>query len=285
MEYVFAETPKQAVDIARRKSEEGLMPRYIAGGTDLSLQVEEGLIYPGILVDLSGIEELTGVNIDKNIARIGALTTITELAGKPGLPGCLSQGALSIGSPQIRNLATIGGNICTASPCGDTLAPMLVLEAEFHLLSSSGERSIAARDFFLGPKQTVLKEDELLLEIRIDKKALEGASAFRKIGKRNGQVISQVNAAVWLKKEEGSDRILDLRAAVGSVAPTPLRLLKVEELFRGKTVDEALLKRAGDVAEAEIKPISDVRSTMEYRSSVTRSLLRDAIEDVLRSRL
>lgn len=281
MDYFFAETLDHAFQLIRSHTEQGETVKFIAGGTDLTVQIADGAVSPGLLIDLTEIDELRGIKKEKKGLRIGALTTIVELTGSSVLPACLLQGARSIGSPQIRNLGTIGGNICTASPCGDTLAPILVLLGIFILNSPEGERKVPSEDFFRGPKKTVMREGEILTEIRIDNQALEGNSAFRKIGKRNGQVISQVNAAVWLKKEPGSGRINDIRVAVGSVAPTPLRLRQVEQSLCRKIVDKKLLEQAEGLVEMEISPISDVRAGRDYRSTVTKALFRDALEESL----
>jgi CO/xanthine dehydrogenase FAD-binding subunit len=201
------------------------------------------------------------------------------MATRPDLPACLSQGARAIGSPQVRNLATIGGNVCNASPCGDTLAPLVALEAAFVIASRAGRRTVPAGEFFLGPKKTVLGAGELLVEILIASRFLEGRSAFRMIGKRNGQAISQVNAAVWLLVEKGMIR--EARAAVGSVAPIPLRLRQVESMLAGRAASGLDVDGVLAAVDAGIAPISDVRASVDYRRLVTGSLFRDALLEAL----
>jgi len=139
----------------------------LAGGTDACVAMAEGACNPETLVDIDGIESLRGIRVVKNdqgeeTIRIGACTTIAEIAASEALPTCLRQGARAIGSPQIRNLATIGGNVCNASPCGDTLAPLLALEACFVLRSTGGTRTVESGNFFTGPKQTVRESNEIL---------------------------------------------------------------------------------------------------------------------------
>ncbi|OHD73707.1 MAG: hypothetical protein A2177_04730 [Spirochaetes bacterium RBG_13_68_11] len=272
MEYRVATTVEEALEALGGR--DGSRP--VAGGTDLAVVLADGLgAVPPLLVDVAGIPALQGVRRTADGIAIGPATTIAEIATRSDLPACLCQGARAIGSPQIRNLATIGGNVCNASPCGDTLSPLVALEAAFVLASRSGTRTVPAELFFVGPKKTVLGPGELLVEIRIASARLAGRSAFRMIGKRNGQAISQVNAAVWLALEGGVIR--EARVAVGSVAPVPLRLKGAEALLVGKTVRgldvEPVLARAA----AEIAPISDVRASLEYRRLVTGSLLRDAL--------
>jgi len=203
------------------------------------------------------------------------MLTLQALAESSLVHPCLRVAILQMGGPALRTVATIGGNVCNASPCGDTLSPLVALDAAFVLASRSGTRTVSAEQFFVGPKKTVLGPGELLVEIRIATARLAGRSAFRMIGKRNGQVISQVNAAVWLAV--GGGFIREARVAVGSVAPVPLRLKGTEALLAGRSVRgldvEPVLVRAA----AEIAPISDVRASLEYRRLVTGSLLRDAL--------
>ncbi len=143
----------------------------------------------------------------------------------------------------------------------------------------AGARDVRAEEFFLGPKKTVIRADELLVEIRIDARHLRGLSAFRMIGKRNGQAISQVNTAVWLTADKGI--ISDVRLAIGSVAPIPLRLRKTEALLKGRAADAIEMKEVLAAADAEISPISDVRASVEYRRLVSASLIRECLEEVL----
>jgi CO/xanthine dehydrogenase FAD-binding subunit len=275
MEYRTPRSLEEAIELLGRTR----LARPVAGGTDLAVLVAEGLIAPDTLVDVCGIPGLRGIRRTPEGITIGAATTVAEIAGRDDLPACLVQGARAIGSPQIRNLATVGGNICNASPCGDTLAPLLALDADLVLASAAGTRTVAAERFFLGPKKTVLGSGEILVEVRIPRARLEGSSAFRMIGKRNGQAISQVNVAVWLLQDGG--RISIARAAVGSVAPVPLRLTRTEALLQGThagSIDMDGIRRRID---SEIAPISDVRASVEYRRLVAGHLLVDALEEAL----
>ena len=251
----------------------------VAGGTDLAVVIAEGLTTPDMLLDISAIPGLGGIRGTQETLAIGAAVTIAEIALRNDLPACLVQGARSIGSPQIRNLATIGGNICNASPCGDTLAPLVALNAAFVLASAAGTRTVPAEEFFLGPKKTVLRRGELLVEILIGAPYLSGRSAFRMIGKRNGQAISQVNVAVWLTLSNG--HIGEVRAAVGSVAPVPLRLRETERLLTGCDRTNVDFQKVLVCVDSEIAPISDVRASVEYRRRVTGALFREALLEAL----
>jgi len=277
MKYLFPISIKEALEYISSEKDS----KIIAGGTDLIIQISDGFITPQVLIDLSQIEKLKRIERTEEGFKIGAAVTLEEIASSKFLPQCLIQGAKSIGSPQIRNLGTIGGNICNASPCGDILTPIIVLEGELILISPYGKRKIPAKDFFIGPKKTIITENEILTEIVFKKLfSNEENSSFRKIGKRNGQTISQVNVAIWLKKRKKSNEIEDIRIAVGSVAPIPLKLEKVEIFLKGSTINQEILKDALKVIDEQIKPISDVRASENYRRMVIGSLFQDTFEEI-----
>ena len=255
--------------------------RYIAGGTDLAVLIAEKLVCPDILVDISSVTELTRIEENAESIRIGSAVTIDEIALSAFLPRCLTVGAHSIGSPQIRNLATIGGNICNASPCGDTLTPLLVLDADLELESESGSRFVHAEDFFTGSKRNVLKGLEILKTIRIKKEYLKNRSFFRKIGKRNAQIISQVNTALYLEFK-GNGEIKTVRAAAGSVAPVPLRLKNLEKYLKGRKISGIDTSGLFDAVNSDIKPISDLRASADYRRRVTGSLIYETLQEAAR---
>lgn len=275
MRYVRPDTVDEAAELLT--SSRGMI---LAGGTDLCVYMAEGVRRPEALIDIGGIEAMRGIRIvkgdrDEERIRIGACTTLAEVAASDALPACLRQGARAVGSPQIRNLGTIGGNVCNASPCGDTLAPLLSLDARFALRSSGGARVVPSGDFFTGPKQTVLRPDEILEFIELSASARRKASAFRMIGNRRGQAISQTNASVCVTARAG--RVSDVRIAVGSVAPIPLRLKKLEAFLNGRRIEEVSPADLREPILAEIRPIDDVRSSARYRQEVTVSLVFDAL--------
>ncbi|MCK5202134.1 MAG: xanthine dehydrogenase family protein subunit M [Spirochaetales bacterium] len=252
---------------------------FIAGGTDLGVLLFDFISKPEGLIDITEIDELCGIRSTGKEIIIGACTGIDEIAANSSLPVCLAAGAASIGSPQIRNMATIGGNICNASPCGDTLTPLIVLDADFVVAGVDGEKTLKACDFFLGPKKTILKEKELLKEVRFSAGKLKGLSGFRMIGKRNGQAISQVNAALWIDVQNGT--IKEIRIAAGAVAPVPLSLVKTEQAVTGLNLDKDTVKILKDTAENEIKPISDVRATDNYRRMLVGAMLEEMLCEIM----
>ncbi len=274
MDYLFPTTIKEAVQ-SRVAAPDGL---FIAGGTDLMVLMAADAISPDSLIDISRIPELRGVSETERGLEIGAATPLAELAADSRLPLVLLQGAASVGSLQIRNLATVGGNICNGSPCGDTITPLMVLGAILVLISPFGRREVAVGDFFTGPKKTVLNPDEILAGIIIPHKYLVGGSAFRKIGQRNGQIISQVNAAVWMKAKAGGV-VEDIRAAAGSVGPVPIELDQTADSLKESELNRERIMDAARLAAMEISPISDVRATADYRQSVITPLLIEALTE------
>ena len=280
MEYLIAGSVEEALRLMGGLAEQGRSARYVAGGTDLAVQLAGGPAggQPDALVDVSGIPELLRLERAPGGAlRIGAAVRLETLARSADLPACLAQGARAIGSPQIRALGTLGGNLCNASPCGDTLAPVIALGGRLVLASPMGRREVPAEEFFTGPKATVLRPGELLVEVVFGPAALAGRSAFRMIGQREGQAISQVNVAVWLRAEGG--RMAEVRAAAGSVAPTPVRLAAAEKLLRGQAWSQGLGREAGQAAAEEVRPIDDVRAPAAYRRLLTAALLREALAE------
>ena len=256
--------------------------KIIAGGTDLSVQLADGAQKPDVLLDITRIEELKGIRLEEDGLTIGSATTLAELCRRNDIPLCLLKGAESIGSPQIRNLATIGGNICNASPCGDTLTPLVVLGALFILVSKEGVREISVENFFKGPKATVLGEKEMLKEIRIPSENLQGTTSFHMIGKRKGQAISQVNTAVWMHIED--EIVQEVRISLGSVAPVPVRAFSAEKVIRGNPVTEEKIEEAKRTLTDDISPISDVRASMDYRIITSEALLSDVLTEAWNAR-
>lgn len=268
----------RSIEEAGRMAAEHAGSAFIAGGTDLSILILEGLLSPDILIDISRIDELKQIDLSGNFISLGSGVSMKDLSSDRHVPMCLSGGAASVGSPQIRNMATLGGNICNASPCGDTLPGLLVLDAVLTLAGPEGRRSVPAKDFFTGPKATVLSPRELLVSIDIPEDRSTGHSGFAKIGKRRGQVISQANAAVWFTLKPGTQVIEDIRIAAGSVAPVPLRLGDLEKDLQGKPIDHAMKEHIRRAAGGMVSPISDVRATEWYRRGIMGSLIVQALE-------
>ena len=184
--------------------------------------------------------------------------------------------AAEVGAAQIQNRGTLGGNIATASPAGDSLPVLLALDAEIVVGSARGERTIPAEAFFPAYRRTALQPDELLLRIRVPLRP-DRTVAFRKVGTRRAQAISVVVIAVAWGVEDGRWR--DVRVALGSVAPTPIRARATEKALEGADPTAAIAAAAAATLEAEITPIDDVRSSAEYRRAVAGRILRRMIRD------
>jgi carbon-monoxide dehydrogenase medium subunit len=267
------------------KAKYGMNAVFWAGGTDLLLEWRDGIVDLEYCIDLSYLFDLNYIRDNKNQVCIGSLTrvaSIEESSVVNKVMPVLSEAASRMASPQIRNIATVGGNLCHAAPSADLAVPLLALGAEVKLLGPSGERRIALEDFFLGVNETALKEDELLMEIRVPIPPPETAASFLKVG-RTVVDIAIVNAAVGMTIEDGGT-VTHVRVAVGAVSPTPMRSKVAEEQLIGAKIadlNRALLEDVSRKAAAETKPITDIRASAEYRRKICETLVRRALENVI----
>ena len=246
-----------------------------AGGTDLLVKVRRGLIDPSCLVCLESLEELKGVQEHGDEVFIGACTTHDDLLSdsiiRSNFP-VLVKGLRVLGSPPIRNMGTIGGNICTASPAGDTLPPLYAMEAELEIQSRDSRHRFALKDFILGPGQIRLKKGEMLAGLWLKKDPDFNLYHFEKVGQRNSLAISVASLAALLKvSKEGI--IERARLAWGSVAPTIVTSVELEAALRGKLLSRETLQRAIPLVRELISPIDDIRATAAYRKTVAGNLL------------
>jgi CO/xanthine dehydrogenase FAD-binding subunit len=242
----------------------------IAGGTDLMVELNFDRIRPPAILDLTRIEELTEWGTDNGHVRVGAGVTyarlIDELADR--LPG-LAIASRTVGSPQIRNRGTVGGNLGTASPAGDALPPLFVADAEVELASSTGTRRVPVGEFITGPKRNDLRGDELIAAFHVA--AADGPQQFAKIGTRNAMVIavSSLALAIWPGRR-------GVATCIGSAGPTPIRANEAEEFIAGVLdecelwskkgpIPDPALGRFGELVERAARPIDDVRGTARYR--------------------
>lgn len=255
--------------------------KVLGGGTDILVQLRDRKFKPKYLVDLSRIGELRGIkDIGENIY-IGSMTLMRELEESHLLTehvGLIVEAAKAFGFWQLKNIATIGGNLCNASPASDMASTLISLSAKVRLLSSSGERIIPIEEFFLGLGKTVLSPGEILAGIIIPKDEL--AFAFMKLGKRAAHILSIVNVAVSLKVEDGECKMA--RVALGSVAPIPIRAREVENKLKGRNLSEDVIQEASKLVLQDIAPISDVRASAEYRKEMSVVMVRRAIKEALR---
>lgn len=254
--------------------------RPIAGGTDLMVQVNGGLApVPERVLDLSRLDELRGVALEEGALVIGALTTFAAIRSSDScrdLLPALVEAAATIGAAQIQNRATIGGNIVNASPAGDSLPVLLASNATFELGGPRGTRAVPADAFWVAYRRTALAADELLLRVRIPLVARRSVR-FRKVGTRRAQAISKVVMALAWREDQG--RLRDVRLALGSVGPTPLRATTTEAALEAATPDAATAARAREALTSELRPIDDVRSTADYRREVAGRVLQRLIRE------
>jgi len=239
--------------------------QYLAGGTDLLV----GATPPQTIVSLRNLPGLSEVTP----TRIGALATVGEVVRR-GAPALLVEAARRLGSEQIRSVATVGGNLCRAAPCADLALPLLCLEAVAEIAGPRGVRETPLDEFFRGPGITCLERGELLTAVRWAPPDPSACGVFlKKVRVRMDLSIASV--AVLLERQATTCR--RVRIAAGSVAPTPLRLREVEALLEGRPITDELLAEAGALASRSVAPITDVRSTAEYRRHVTGVFVRRAV--------
>lgn len=253
--------------------------RWLAGGTDLLVQLKQGRVAcPSALISLRGVSELHGIEQDDGRLRIGALAPLHAIATHPLVKAHFPSLVTSIeviGSRQIRNVASLGGNLCNASPGADAAPPLLTFDARVELRGPDGSRELALDEFFLGPGSTQLAEHEIMSAILLAIPAAGSRSVFL----RKARVAMDIaTVSVALMVEGDGQRIERAHAAAGAVAPVPLRLRAVEALLADSEPDAELLARAQAVAMEEIAPITDIRASAHYRRKLTGVLLRRSLE-------
>ena len=257
--------------------------KIIAGGTDLLVQYFDRLYEINNWLDLKNIKELKGIGINKNQMEIGAMVTHTQLKISEDIKKyfpILSQAASDIGSPQIRNRGTVGGNIVNASPAGDLLPPLMAYDAQFKLLSMQGERIIPAEKFFIGPKKTILEPAQLLTQIILPLPSKRTYGSWIKIGKRKALIIGTITLALVVEMAEDNRTVKDIRTCLGSVAPTPIEIKEVKKKIVGKNFNQLNFTELGQIVEDKISPIDDIRGTREYRKDVAKEIMINALEEI-----
>jgi CO/xanthine dehydrogenase FAD-binding subunit len=278
-DYVRAKTPDEVVCLLQ---EHGPTARPVMGGTDLFANMRDGKLRPQVVIDVKGLPGMRDIVYEpQGGLTIGAAVTMNELACHPDVRTrypLLAQAAATVASYQIRNRATIGGNLCNASPCADTSPATLVLEAEFVLFGPGGERVVPAAQFFVGPGKTVLQPGELMTAIRFHQLP-SAAACYHKLGRCRSGDLSLVGVAV-LAYANGADSGHQFRIGLGSVAPTPIRAAEAEAFLAANPPDEATFAQAAELAMAAASPITDVRGTADYQKAMVRTLTLRGLRDV-----
>ena len=255
-----------------------------AGGTDLMVLLEAGKLPHKNYVNIWNLPELRGIEVTNEQVTLGALTTYTDVQDNPTLRDefpMLCQAASETGGLAIQNRGTLGGNIVNASPAADSPPALLVYDAELELISKEGSRRIPYSKFHLGYKQMDIRPDELLRAIRLPRSTKQRTHYYRKVGTRKAQAISKVCFAAVASMN--GNQIEEVRIALGSVAPIPIRCAQTEDALVAKTIDADTLDTARSALTADISPIDDVRSTRDYRLTVSLNLLADFLQNLART--
>lgn len=256
----------------------------LAGGTDLLVRIKKKLLAPKKLIDLSGLSELAKVRDAGDYIIIGAMTThaqvLESVIARKYLP-LLVQGCATVGSPQIRNAGTLGGNIMNASPAADSIPPLVALGARVILSSAEGTREINLEDFITGPGKTQILPDELLTNIVVKKMQPDERGMYKKLGQRRALAISIASCAVKFEYDPLSGRCSNPRVAFGSVAPVVKRSRELERLLAAKKLDKRGIQEIANKAKKYCSPISDIRASAEYRREMCASLLYEILQDLI----
>ncbi|HEY2918710.1 MAG TPA: xanthine dehydrogenase family protein subunit M [Candidatus Binatia bacterium] len=278
--------PASLTEASRLLKDNGPGGRFLAGGTDLVIALKEKGLLPKYLVDLKRVPGLTGIRQNSDgSTTIGALTSMREIEISPLITKkfpFLAQSAAEVGSIQIRNRATIGGNMANATPSADTAPALIALNGTAKIVGVNGERTVPLDGFFKGPGQTVMSAEEVLSEINIPKTSPRLVGEYIKFSPREMMDLAYVGIAVVYNLGDKDKKCDGVRIVLGAVAPTPIRAKRAEATLEGQNLTEALAEKVGQIAAEEAKPISDVRSSADYRRAMvgamtTRAILNAAV--------
>ena len=276
--YISPETKEEALKLLK---EEGANACIVAGSTNVLPDIKIKKLSPKILIDITAIKELRGIDKKKDKICIRPLTTIAELANSELIlkeSKVLIQAAEQFADPLVRNNATIGGNLVTASPAADMAVPLLTLDALVKIERVRQKREVKLKEFFLGPGKTVLQDDEMIVGIEFEQSDINKNGYFIKIGQRKAMAISIASVAVNLEVRQ--NKIIQIRIAAGSVALMPIRLTVIEEFLENKEISNQLIEEAVNKVCEEVNPISDIRASEEYRRYISGILFKRAFEQL-----
>jgi len=280
------QSPETLAEACRALGEWGPRGKIIAGGTDLVISLRKGEAQPRILIDVTRIAELRRIEEAEGKICIGAAVTHGEIASSKLIQRygkILSDASSWVGSPQIRNLGTIGGNIVNASPAADTLSPLMVLEAIGRVVSKKGVREVPLAELFRGPYQSSLNPDEMLVQVSFPKLTSDFRTGFIRLARREAMAISRMSVAVVLRMARGESRIEEIRISAGAVTPTPHRMAEAESILEGKHPDEGIMKKAAQCLSGNMVRWSGVRPSTAYKAPVVEALflrcMRQALEE------
>ena len=273
--------PESLTQLLEHKKKEGRRAHILDGGSNVLVYVKEGSIEGGTLVDVKRLKALKGIAVKNGQVEIGAGEVIADIIASPVIrreARFFAEALEQFANPLVRNMATLAGNIADSSPIGDTIPPLLVLDAKVVAASQQGQRVIPLAEFFTCPGGNVLKPAEVITKIRFPVPG-KGRGRFLKLSLRRGTSCSVASVAVWVAAKGG--KIEEARIAFGGVAPTPMRARLTEKMLAGKKIDGELVELVAGRVEHEISPISDVRASAEYRRQVSARLLAKALRHAL----
>lgn len=256
--------------------------KIIAGGTDLIIKLREKTVEPMVLIDISSIKEMVGINTSDAFIHIGAATTFNSIQMEQHFKGNLTglaMAAKAVGSPQIRNAATIGGNICNASPAADIIPPLLALEAEVTLKSEKKERRMLLEEFLLDKGKVNIMPQELLYSIRFTQPKAEEALGFAKLGLRRALAIAKISVAVFLEVEE--DSFKGIRLATGACGRLPVRERHIEDFLKGRPINNEVIEAAGERYSWGLKDRLAGRKAAEYKCEAIKGVFKEALTRAL----
>ncbi|WP_419394279.1 FAD binding domain-containing protein [Cytobacillus praedii] len=277
-------TPQSVNDCLLLLSKNETKHRIIAGGTDAVVRMKEGQWRPSAWINIKGLKDLRYIKEKNGAIHIGPLTTHTDIIHSPLLQkraDVLFEACREVGAVQMQNMGTIGGNIGTASPAGDTIPALYVLEASIELQSINSSRLIPINQLFTGPGRTVIKPNEMITNIIIKPQTENEIGIFQKLGPRKAQSISIVNVAIMLSMASNRE-CLGGKIAFGSVAPTIIRAKKCEALLSLNPLTDDIIENIAKVAWKEVMPITDGRATAEYRRDMASALLERGLFRLMR---
>ena len=278
-EYFSPNTLQEALQLLDRYQSQA---RIIAGGTDLILEIQRHVRKPEVAIDITRIEALDAITLDDDDRiHIGPTVTHNQVVGSAlcrehAFP--LVKACWQVGSPQIRNRATVAGNLVTASPANDTIAPLRALDAEIVLASVNGERVLSLAEFFKGVRKTALQPNEMVVDVRFPALKPNQVGTFEKLGLRKAQAISVISVATVLTFDGAT--VTDARITLGSAAPTIVRATEAEQFLQGKELSDAVIAEAGELTKKAANPISDVRGSAEYRRYAVGVYTRRALQSL-----
>ena len=260
--------------------------KILAGGTDLLVQMKGGTQNPSILIDIGNIKSLKGILCeDGKGIEILAGTKIAEIEESSLIRDklyALYKAVTYLGSPQVRAMATLGGNLCNASPCSDTVPILMALGSELIIAGNSSQRRLPIESFLVDYRLVDLKPEEYLKSVMIPEQPKAAGSVYLCRTLRRAMEIDIVNAGLWLLSDKDR-KCRDIRIALGSVAPIPMRAKEAEDSLRGQTISEESIQRAGHIASREVAPIDDIRGSAEYRRQMVKILVMRAINEAYSS--